>query len=477
MVGTGYVGLVAAACFAEFGHQVTAIDRDERKIEKLLQGIMPIYEPGLEELVNSHHARKNLHFSTTVSSAAHADVVVLAVGTPPLPDGSSDLRMLYGAAEEIAPYLQKHAVIVIKSTVPVGTARGVYDHVASRVTHGSPIAIVSNPEFLRQGFAVYDFLNPDRVVIGGATLSAEKVMKSLYAPLIARQIPYLEANNETAEIIKYAANSMLAVRISFVNELALLCDLTGADIAQVTKGIGIDPRIGPAFLQAGPGYGGSCLPKDVKSLSAAARSTGMEFLMAQACDEVNHRQHSFVVARLRQILGSLKGQRIALWGLAFKPKTDDTRESPAMAVAAELIEAGAEVIAHDPLAAELAKRELPELIISDDPMSACDQAAALVLMTEWDIYKQADFQHVYSRLARPVLFDTRNALNGAALRELGLEYYCIGRMAASGGSIAETKEAVVALIAEHHARHDSEKLAALTSQKNTPAQAHQSRVS
>jgi UDPglucose 6-dehydrogenase len=428
VVGTGYVGLVAGTCFAESGNSVVCIDIDRAKVEGLQKGVVPIYEPGLEELLERNVRDGRLAFTTNYAEGiARAEVVFIAVGTPPGEDGSADLKYVLGAAREIGRHLTGYAVVVDKSTVPVGTAKRVAAALREHARH--PFDVVSNPEFLKEGAAIDDFLKPDRVVIGSESKRAAEVMEELYAPFVRTGNPILHMDIASAELTKYAANAMLATRISFMNEIANICLRVGASIDHVRKGIGSDARIGSRFLFAGVGYGGSCFPKDVQAIVKTAEDLGYDFQILKAVESVNERQKRLLVEMVQQHFGpDLAGRRFAVWGLAFKPNTDDMREAPAVVVIEGLLAAGAQVTAYDPEAmSECRKRHLGDRIdYAEVPMAALDGADALVLVTEWNEFRRPDFEAVKSALKSPVVFDGRNIYPRATLERLGFTYYGIG---------------------------------------------------
>jgi UDPglucose 6-dehydrogenase len=428
VIGTGYVGLVAGACLAETGNDVVCADIDARKIELLKQNVLPIYEPGLDELVRRNQEQGRLSFTTDVpTAAATAQVVFLAVGTPPDEDGSADLRHVLAAAETVAKHLRKEAVIITKSTVPVGTANKVAAVVGK---HASvPFHICSNPEFLKEGDAVEDFLRPDRVVLGVDSDFARSTLAELYAPFVRTGKPILFMDIASAELTKYAANAMLATRISFMNEIALLCEKVGASVDNVRRGVGSDARIGPAFLFPGPGYGGSCFPKDVKALLHTANEHGVKLQVVEGAETANDRQKHVMFERMTQALGgSVKGKRVAVWGLAFKARTDDLRESPALTLIAALLEAGATVVAHDPVAMPHAKGQLGETVtFAATGYDALTGADALAIATDWNEYRHPDFVRIRSALAQPIIVDGRNLYSPEKMASLGFHYYSIGR--------------------------------------------------
>ena len=428
VVGTGYVGLVAGTCFAESGNTVTCIDIDERKIERLKQGILPIYEPGLEELLKRNVSDGRLHFTTQYADCiGDAQVVFIAVGTPPGEDGSADLQYVIAAAEETARNMKAYTVIVDKSTVPVGTADKVRAAVAANTD--CEFDVVSNPEFLKEGAAIDDFLKPDRVVIGSNTERAAGIMDELYAPFVRTGNPIIHMDVRSAELTKYAANAMLATRISFMNEISNICMKVGANVDQVRRGIGSDERIGSKFLFAGLGYGGSCFPKDVKAVVKTAEEAGYPFRILKAVEDVNETQKRLLFDMVTgHYDGDLAGKHFAVWGLSFKPNTDDMREAPAIVVINHLLEAGATVTAFDPEAVEECKEwHLGDQIkYSENPMDALDDADALILVTEWNEFRRPDFDDVKDRLKTPVVFDGRNIYTRKTLEGLGFTYYGIG---------------------------------------------------
>jgi len=428
VVGTGYVGLVAGACFAETGVTVICADIDQKKIDGLKQNILPIYEPGLDSLVARNQSEGRLSFTTDVPSAiAAADVIFIAVGTPPDEDGSADLQYVLGVAEQIGRHMTRETVVVTKSTVPVGTAEKVRASVAKHAAH--PYHVVSNPEFLKEGAAIDDFLKPDRVVLGVDSEFAREVMTELYAPFVRTGKPVIFMDIPSAEMTKYAANSMLATRISFMNEIAALCEQVGANVDLVRKGIGSDSRIGPSFLFPGPGYGGSCFPKDVKALLRTAEDRGVPLRVLAAVEDANDAQKHVLARKLEALLPTLKGARIAIWGLAFKAQTDDMRESAALVLIDELLAAGATVVAHDPEAMHEAKRRLGDRIsYAETNYAALDGADALVIVTDWNAYRTPDFARVKAALKSPVIVDGRNLYDPAKLRALGFTYASIGRV-------------------------------------------------
>ena len=427
VVGTGYVGLVVGVCLAENGNSVVCVDNDEKKVEALRRGEIPIYEPGLAEMIPRNVAEERLRFTTDLGAAVQqSEILFIAVGTPQDEDGSADLRHVLAVADGIGRHMNGYKVIVNKSTVPVGTTEKVRKAVSAVTTHA--FAVVSNPEFLKEGTAVEDFLKPDRVVIGADDERARAVMCELYAPFVRTGNPVLVMDSASAELTKYAANAMLASRISFMNEIANLCDRLGADVGQVRRGMGTDSRIGSSFLFPGIGYGGSCFPKDVKALIKTAEEAGLDLRVVKAVDEANQAQRRVLVPRIAAHLGTLKGKVIAIWGLAFKPRTDDMREAPAAAVIDGLLEAGASVRAYDPKAIDVARRVYGDRIhFCKRSYEAVEGADALVVATEWNEFREPDFGRVKSLMRQPAVFDGRNIYNPQVLREMGFHYEGIGR--------------------------------------------------
>jgi UDPglucose 6-dehydrogenase len=427
VVGTGYVGLVTGAGLADIGVEVVCIDVDTAKIATLEKGQVPFYEPGLDELLQRNMKSHRLAFSSDLAkSVAGADVVMLAVGTPPAADGSADLSMLFKAAEQVADGATGPLVLVTKSTVPVGTAEKLRARVA-RAKH--PISVASNPEFLKEGDAVNDFLKPERIIIGTDDAHAREVLERLYKPLMLRELRILHMDTKSAELTKYAANGMLATRISFMNEIAALCEKTGASIDHVRRGISTDSRIGKAFLYAGVGYGGSCFPKDVSALVATGREAGVELKILEATHAVNQRQRGLMLQKLvTHFRGELQGRVIAVWGVSFKPRTDDIREAPAIPLIEGLLAAGAVVRAYDRAAIKNAKARFGDKVsFVEDEYAAVEGASAMVLMTEWPEFRLPDWDEIKKRMKEPTVFDGRNIYEPATLREKGFTYVGIGR--------------------------------------------------
>ncbi len=435
IIGTGYVGLVTGACLADVGHEVLCVDLDQRKVDRLNQGEIPIHEPGLEAVVRRNAAEKRLSFTTSpAEGAVYGEVLMIAVGTPPDEDGSADLSHVLAAARSIGQHLQRYVVIVNKSTVPVGTGdlveKAVGETLAARGAN-IEFSVVSNPEFLKEGAAVEDFQKPDRIILGTEDARAEKVMRELYAPFQRNHDRVLVMSRRSAELTKYAANAMLATRISFMNELANLAESLGGDIEQVRRGIGSDTRIGYSFLYAGTGYGGSCFPKDVKAILHSARTAGQPLKLLDAVEAVNEQQKLVLVRKaLKHFDGSLKGKRFALWGLAFKPDTDDMREAPARAILEALWEAGATVQAYDPLAMNDCRRiygNRRDLVLTASPMEAVVGVDALFIATEAKPYRAPNFSDMMASMNAPVIFDGRNLYEPGSVAKLGFTYYGVGR--------------------------------------------------
>ena len=431
MIGTGYVGLVTGTCFAEFGHHVTCVDKIEDKISQLKQGKIPIYEPGLDALVAKNVSEDRLQFTTSLEDAIpEAEAIFIAVGTPSSRrgDGYADLTYIYAAAKEIASYLQGYSVIIDKSTVPVGTAR----QVARIIGEENPNAdfdVASNPEFLREGAAIADFMRPDRVVIGVESERSEQVLREVYKPLFIRDTPIVSTSIETAELTKYAANAFLAVKISFINEIAAVCEAVGADVTDLAKGIGMDGRIGSKFLHPGPGYGGSCFPKDTLALMRIVQEYGESLRIVEAAVEVNAAQKARMVKKIRDMLGgSESGKTIAVLGLTFKPETDDMRDAPAATILPALLEKGASIRAHDPKGMEEAKKYLPEGIeYVEDSYAACEGADAVVLLTEWNQYRALNLEKIKAVMNEPVFIDLRNVYEPESMKKAGFRYCGVGR--------------------------------------------------
>ncbi|MBI3263683.1 MAG: UDP-glucose/GDP-mannose dehydrogenase family protein [Acidobacteria bacterium] len=427
VIGTGYVGLVASACLAEHGNEVVGVDNDAAKIRLLKRGQMPIYEPGLEEMVRRNRQEQRLSFTTALAKAVRSSsIVFVAVGTPQDEDGSADLTQVLDVVRDVARAMDGYKVIVDKSTVPVGTAARVREIVRRETTH--PFSVVSNPEFLKQGAAIDDFMRPDRVVIGAEDPRARELMEELYRPFTRTGAPILVMDCASAEMTKYAANALLASRISFMNEVANVCELFGANVDEVRKAIGADRRIGRSFLFPGVGYGGSCFPKDVKALVKLASDKGYDFDLLKSVERVNQRQKERLVAKIERHFGSVKGKTIAIWGLAFKPRTDDMREAPAITVIEKLLAQGARVQAYDPEAEQVAKRIFgTRITMPGKSYDALRDADALAIITEWNEFREPDFARMRKLLRAPVVFDGRNIYDPALMKSQGFTYYSIGR--------------------------------------------------
>lgn len=428
VIGTGYVGLVTGACFAEFGVDVTCVDVDSSKIEKLNKGIIPIYEPGLDQIVEKNMKADRLHFTTDIKSAVEqALVVFLAVGTPPKEDGSPDMSFYRQAAKDIAEAMNGYKVLVTKSTVPVGTGKWLREFITENLSVATNFGVASNPEFLREGAAIQDFMRPDRVVIGSNEEDAIAIMKDLYRPLYLIETPIVITSLEAAELIKYAANAFLATKITFINEIANLCDAIGCDVHDVARGMGMDNRIGRKFLHPGPGYGGSCFPKDTRALTTVADQFGVETRIVDAVIEANDRQRDAMIPKIEKLVGGLNGKRIGILGLSFKPETDDMRESPAIEIINTIVKLGATVRAFDPVAMDEAKHCLNGIEYASDEYDAIEGADALLIITEWNQFRALDMEKVKQLLKSPKIADLRNIYEPKDMRELGFEYVGVGR--------------------------------------------------
>ena len=428
IIGTGYVGLVTGACFAEFGLFVTCVDKDEKKIKSLKKGEIPFYEPGLDELVKRNVKQGRLIFTTKIARAVEASLVIfIAVGTPRRGDGSADMKYVEEVASEIANHMDDYKVIVTKSTVPVGTGEKIREIISRNLKSRTDFDIVSNPEFLREGSAIEDFMRPNRVVLGAASPQAVAIMKDLYKPLYLLETPFVITNIETAELIKYASNSFLATKISFINEIATLCEKVGADVHMVAKGMGLDRRIGSKFLHPGPGYGGSCLPKDTTALLKIAEDNNVHLGIVDAAVRANERQRVYMVERIKQSMGDLKGKTIAVLGLSFKPNTDDIRDAPSIPIIKTLLKEGAKIRAYDPVSMEEAEKILPEIKYCKDPYNTLKGADALIIMTEWNQFRNLELDKIKALLNSPFFFDLRNIYDPQKMREKGFQYYSVGR--------------------------------------------------
>lgn len=432
VIGTGYVGLVTGTCFAEVGIDVTCIDIDVNKIENLKKGILPIFEPGLEEMVVRNHKEGRLNFSSNLAeSIKDCDVAFIAVGTPPGEDGSADLKYVLAVASGIGQHMNDYGVVVTKSTVPVGTAKKVklaVRHELDKRGVDVDFDVASNPEFLKEGAAIEDFLKPDRIVVGVESDRAEEIMKRLYKPFLLNGHPIIFMDIPSAEMTKYAANAMLATKISFMNDIANLCEIMGADVNHVRKGIGSDPRIGNKFIYPGIGYGGSCFPKDVKALAKTAHEHGYKMQILEAVESVNDFQKSVLFTKIKKHFGSLTGKHFAMWGLAFKPKTDDMREAPSLVIIDKLLAEGATVTAYDPVAMHEAQKSLGNSITyATSQYEALNDADALLIVTEWPEFRSPKFEEMGNRLKHKVIFDGRNIYEPEEMVEYGFLYECIGR--------------------------------------------------
>ncbi|HKA21015.1 MAG TPA: UDP-glucose/GDP-mannose dehydrogenase family protein [Blastocatellia bacterium] len=428
VIGTGYVGLVSGACFAEFGNTVVCVDSDRNKIEKINSGEMPIYEPGLEALVARNVQARRLEFTTDIKRAIESSLVImLAVGTPPSSDGSADLSQIEAVALEIASSLNGYKVIVTKSTVPVGASGFIKAIIEKNKGSNYRYSVASNPEFLREGAAINDFMRPDRVVIGCRDEEGIEILKDLYRPLYLIETPFVVTNPESAEMIKYASNAFLATKISFINEIANLCDLLGADVRDVAKGMGMDKRIGGKFLHPGPGFGGSCFPKDVKALAALARSNNYEMKLTDAVLDVNEKQTASIIDRVKRAVPNLAGKTVAVLGLAFKPETDDMREAPSLKIISDLLSAGAKVRVYDPAAMTAARRMLSDVTFCEDEYDAATSSNAIVVVTEWNQFRGLDFERLRKLMTELNIVDLRNIYNPADIRKAGFNYASIGR--------------------------------------------------
>ncbi len=436
MIGAGYVGLVSGACFSDFGHEVIVVDKDQSKLDRLAQGIMPIYEPGLAELVKRNEAANRLSYASDLSQAIDgADAIFIAVGTPTRRgDGFADLTFVFEAADTIAAAVKHRCVVVCKSTVPVGTSRAVRERI-HKAGGQTQIEVASNPEFLREGSAIDDFKRPDRVIVGVESEHAREVMKAIYRPLSLNRISMLTTGLETAELIKYASNAFLATKITFINEIADLCERVGADVQDVAQGIGLDRRIGPKFLHAGPGYGGSCFPKDTLALLETAKAAGAPLSIVQATVDANDARKRAMAERIIATLGgSVKGKTVGVLGVTFKPNTDDMRDAPALTIIPMLQEAGAKVRAHDPEGMAIARTQLPDVLWCDGPYHAAEGSDALVILTEWDAYRALDLDRIRSLMRGNAVIDLRNVYRPEEVEAVGLTYLGIGRGAGQGGA-------------------------------------------
>jgi UDPglucose 6-dehydrogenase len=429
IIGTGYVGLVTGACFAEFGVFVTCVDRDEKKIKDLNKGKVPFFEPGLETLVQKNLKNGRLSFSTRIQEAVDSSLVVfIAVGTPPRGDGSADMSYVETVADEIADSISGYKVVVMKSTVPIGTGAKLRAIISRKLKEQSDFDIVSNPEFLREGSAIEDFMRPNRVIIGASSQQAVAILKDLYSPLYLLETPFVITNIETAELIKYASNSFLAVKISFINEISGLCEKVGADVQVVSKGMGLDGRIGSKFLHSGPGYGGSCFPKDTRSLLSIAKSNGVELGIVKSAVDANERQKQRMVEKIREGAGGLKGKTFAVLGLSFKPNTNDMREAPSLYIIENLLKEKAKIRVFDPVAMDDAEKIFGKKVHYAKEVYDCVKGAdAAIIVTEWNEFRNLDLGRIRKLLKTPCFFDFRNIYEPGKVRKLGFQYFCVGR--------------------------------------------------
>jgi len=430
IVGSGYVGLVTGTCFAEFGNIVHCIDVDEEKIKNLQKGKLPIYEPGLDILVHKNMKEERLHFSTDLKEAVEKSLIVfIAVGTPPKEDGSADLKHVENVAKDVAKYLNGYKVIVNKSTVPVGSGKWIHDVIQKNLKGDVSFSVVSNPEFLREGSAIEDFMRPDRVVIGSEDEQATAIMNDLYSPLYLIETPIVVTNLESAELTKYASNAFLAVKISYINEMARICERVGADVHDVAKGMGLDNRIGKKFLHPGPGFGGSCFPKDTRAIVQTAEEKGYSFGLVKSAIKVNEDQKKLMIEKIKNAVGDLKGKTIGILGLSFKPNTDDMREAASITIINGLMKEGASVKSFDPVAMEEAQKVLPKITYCKDTYETAVDADALVFLTEWNQFRSLDLHKLKSLLKKPVIIDLRNIYEPKKMKEIGFDYVSVGRMA------------------------------------------------
>jgi UDPglucose 6-dehydrogenase len=428
VIGTGYVGLVTGSCFAEFGLNVTCVDNDEQKIALLQKGTSPIFEPGLEEMVKRNLREGRLVFTTEIDKAVEKSLVIfIAVGTPPKKDGSVDMTYIDEVARRIGENLNGYKVIATKSTVPVGTGERIRKVIQQYERKKVNFDIVSNPEFLREGAAIEDFMRPNRVVIGAASEQAMAIMRDLYSPLYLIEAPFVITNIETAEMIKYASNAFLATKVSFINEIANICEKVGADVNVVAKGMGLDQRIGSKFLHAGPGYGGSCFPKDTLGIAKIAEKYGYRFEIVRSVMKVNEKQKERMVAKVKEALGNLKGKTIAVLGLSFKPNTDDMREAPSLKIISSLQKEGAKIRAYDPKAMEVARKIFKKIEYGKDPYDVAKGSDALLIITEWNQFRNLDLKRLQKIMKSPVFLDFRNIYEPAKMREMGFKYFAVGR--------------------------------------------------
>ncbi len=430
VIGTGYVGLVTGACLANLGNDVICVDIDDERISNLRRGILPFFEPGLREVVELNNAQKRLMFTTDSQLAIeNSDVIFIAVGTPSDGDGKADLSAVFNVADTISRFINGYKVIVMKSTVPVGTSHRLKEHLVGKMKEKHGFDVVSNPEFLREGDAVQDFMMPDRIVIGTDNGKAKEIMNSIYKSIERTGRSILFTDVKTSELIKYASNAMLASRISFMNELSHLCEKVGADIKMIAKGIGLDHRIGPRFLQAGVGYGGSCFPKDVRALIQTLKEHGCSSELLEAVESINERQKLSIMPKVRKLVPDLSGKKVAIWGLSFKPKTDDMREAPSVTIISELQKLGASVVAFDPVSEQSARRILKNVSFAETPLGALEGADLLIVVTEWDLFRELDKGRMKELMAAPNIIDGRNMYDAEDFISLGFNYVGVGRHA------------------------------------------------
>lgn len=427
IIGTGYVGLVTGTCLADMGNDVTCVDINKKIIDNLKKGVIHIFEPGLKELVKRNVKEKRLSFTTSYESADSSEIIFIAVGTPQAEDGGANLSYVFSAAKEIAKHTNSYKVIVVKSTVPVGTSEKIRQIVKENLDKNVDLDMVDNPETLREGEAIKDFMNPDRIIIGADSEKAKKIMHELYKGLERADKPIIFTDVHSAELIKYVSNAMLAMRISFMNQIAPLCEKVGADIKAVAKGVGLDSRIGPRFLQAGAGYGGSCFPKDIRALAYTLKQQGLGSEILDATDQVNEKTKKSIIHKVKKLVPNLKDKKIAIWGLAFKPKTDDMREAPSITLIKQLQEEGAKVRVFDPEAMNTAKIYLENIEYAKDPYHALEDCDAVVLMTEWDEFRNLDKKKVKSILNKPNIVDARNVYEPEEMKALGFNHIGVGR--------------------------------------------------
>lgn len=428
VIGTGYVGLITGVCFAEFGVNVTCVDNDDKKLKSLKKGIVPFYEPGLEELLQRNIRNGHIQFTTSMADAVDSSLVIfIAVGTPPRGDGSADMSHVEDVARTLASHMKSYKVIVTKSTVPVGTGEKLHQIILDNQKEPVSFDIVSNPEFLREGAGIEDFMRPNRVVIGASSNQAIAIMKDLYRPLYLLETPFIITDVKTAELIKYSSNAFLATKISFINEIANLCDAVGADVQVVAKAMGLDRRIGPKFLHAGPGYGGSCFPKDTRAILQIAKSRKTQLGIIAAAVEANERQREGMVKKIKRSMGALKGKKLSILGISFKPNTNDIREAPSLFLIEKLLKAGAKIRVFDPAAMNDAKKIYPQITYCRDAYDAVKGTDGVIIVTEWNQFRNLDLTRVKKLAKGSFFFDLRNIYNAEKMRELGFQYFSVGR--------------------------------------------------